>query len=151
MAVSALLPLPADLAFPRASFPTVWPRVETRFQAEVDKLVEGKKACVEARCSATHTAPKATRSIISVMMARMVSSKADLLNAKKKKKTNATETRRLEVRDAHNTRPQGGRGVSEITTRRLFELSTPSPEAPAQRERDDVSSKPKQSAWQLKK
>lgn len=76
MAVSALRPLPADLAAPRASFPTVWPGVETRFQAEVeDRLVEGKKAWAEARCIAIHTAPKATRSIISVMVARMVSSK----------------------------------------------------------------------------
>ena len=47
-----------------------------------------------------------------------------------------------------NTRPQGGGGIGDHDSEKL---STPSPEAPAQRERDDVSSKPKQSAWQLKK
>lgn len=80
MAVPALLPLPAVLARPRAaSFPTVWPRVETCFQAETedDKLAKGKKARVEATCIAMHTAPKAIRSISGVIVANMVRSKAD--------------------------------------------------------------------------
>lgn len=67
MVISAFLP--KDLVAPRTSTVPSPDGLERCFQVKVDGLVEGTNACVEARFSAAHTAPRATRWISSAITA----------------------------------------------------------------------------------